>query len=376
MFLDGSKTLPLPKSAMLQSNSPQPRAPRYLSLDLWRGIACLLVVVHHSTMYAIRPEGPPSDLSSWILNATTWMWIGVPLFFVISGYCISAAADSARRRVHALRTYFTRRIRRIYPPFWALLLLSLAVVIFLQIAVVPPLFSDRLQVQYPWELSAKEWLGNLTLSESWLHHLVGGECKYFLEHTWTLCYEEQFYALMGILIVLPTRYFFPAAGVLTLIVLLVRHGAASLSVRYGAPVPLVDGTFLDGHWLQFAAGILVYYRVNYARSAWISNFLLALAILYAARHPTNLLDPLNTVDRRGFFAFCFALALSLIHRWDRSLASLRILRPFTLCGTMCYSLYLVHFPIVIIISQVFARKELSVRQRPSWSPYPFVRQRH
>jgi len=48
-------------------------------------------------------------------------------------------------------------------------------------------------------------------------------------------------------------------------------------------------------------------------------------------------------------AFGFALLLSLLHPWDRRLASARVVRPLLFCGQICYSLYLVHWPVVKLV---------------------------
>src|SRR5437879_3595441 len=69
------------------------RSPRYESLTAWRGVACLLVVVYHST------RGPLHELSgftAFIFGILGKCWLGVPLFFVISGYCVTASADALR----------------------------------------------------------------------------------------------------------------------------------------------------------------------------------------------------------------------------------------------------------------------------------------
>src|ERR1041385_8984713 len=106
-------------SSHLPATLPTPRSPRYYSLDMWRGIACLMIVVFHATFYAREAVHPTGGLPDKFLGLAGKLFIGVPLFFVISGYCISAAADSARRRQNTVPSYFRRRFRRIYPPFWA-----------------------------------------------------------------------------------------------------------------------------------------------------------------------------------------------------------------------------------------------------------------
>jgi peptidoglycan/LPS O-acetylase OafA/YrhL len=64
---------------------------RYRSLDMWRGVACLMVVVFHSCFYADRSTTP------WLGRLIGLGWLGVPIFFAISGFCV-AAADSTRQR--------------------------------------------------------------------------------------------------------------------------------------------------------------------------------------------------------------------------------------------------------------------------------------
>src|SRR6516165_7858972 len=106
-----------------ESAAPQGGALRYRSLDLWRGVACLLVVVYHATYIqcgiATEPSGgATSSVVQWLIGLTHWMDVGVPMFFVISGYCIAAAADGLRHSSRSVGNYFVRRIRRIYPPLW------------------------------------------------------------------------------------------------------------------------------------------------------------------------------------------------------------------------------------------------------------------
>src|SRR6187549_1517814 len=79
-----------------------PRCPRYQALDFWRGIAVVFVVVFHSTYYAASPaledavRTAQGSLFELLIAASTRLWVGVPMFFVISGYCIAAAADATR----------------------------------------------------------------------------------------------------------------------------------------------------------------------------------------------------------------------------------------------------------------------------------------
>ena len=58
---------------------------------------------------------------------------------------------------------------------------------------------------------------------------------------------------------------------------------------------------------------------------------------------------INDMDQSLFIACAAAIALIVLKPWDEFLAQHRALRPLMSCGTMCYSLYLMHWPLVGII---------------------------
>ena len=109
------------------------RDPRYETLDVWRGVACLMVVLHHSGFYALQLVGGVGHVARGVGSVDGRgvlpknMDLGVPLFFVISGYCIAASMDSHRRRGSSSWVFLGRRLRRIYPPYWAALLVFVVV---------------------------------------------------------------------------------------------------------------------------------------------------------------------------------------------------------------------------------------------------------
>jgi peptidoglycan/LPS O-acetylase OafA/YrhL len=343
---------------------PLPQQPRYQSLDFMRGIACVLVVVLHSTAvheaFLQQPGNAPTEsgVVEALFRGAQYLWLGVPMFFVISGYCIAATADSTRRRPRALTTYFLRRCRRIYPPYWAALALATALVIGLDVLLFPGLLSRNLDpMSRPWWLSWPQVLGNLSLTETWRHHLGGGDRGYLLGPAWTLCYEEQFYAATGLLLLVSARFFFRAATVLSALCLLTTFAARWLRIP-------IAGFFFDGHWLLFAAGILVYWQVNYAaaRQRVAITVFLVLCVVFSWFGPPLMIDAGVTAEGRVKVAFVFALILSFLHPLDRWLCAQAWIRPVAFCGTICYSLYLTHRPVVGAISQAFHL--LGVRDTP------------
>ena len=312
--------------------------PRYESLDAWRGIACLMVIMFHATLDAPTTGG----VAAALVAAMRWGWLGVPMFFVISGYCIAASLDSHRLRGDSAAVFLARRFWRIYPPYWVLLLITAAVVALVEGGLQPGFFSagDH-PIAAPQSLSGSQWLGAITLSETWRHHLAGSPMRHLLGHSWSLCYEIQFYTAAALILWAAPRRLFPAVGFLSVMILLGRH-----AFWHFAPASRLDGFVLDGTWLTFAAGALVYFQA--ANKSGINSIatplFLTAGMAYALRQPSEPESPL-------LIGFGFALLLSFLQPIDRRLAAARLPRPLSACGKMGYSLYLVHWPIIKAISQ-------------------------
>lgn len=316
---------------------------RYYSLDFWRGVACLMVVVLHSSFYGLaNPNGAAfGGLGKLIFRGLFHLQVGVSMFFVISGYCITAACDGLRNRPQPMKLYFFRRFRRIFPPFWAAVLLLLLCVSAATWLRVPQLYFDDIRpINRPSSFSVWQWLGNVSLTEEWRPHLIGDGTWYFLRPSWSLCYEEQFYAVCGLLLILSRRWFFRGVGVITLLV-----GLMMLVKHFIRPMP-VNGFFFDGRWLLFAAGILVYFLLHYSTPRFAKAGRLGLLAAGCLALAWRLHQKGYGMAEEYTAGFFFAFAISILYRWDAVIATSVLLRPITYCGIMCYSLYLIHWPVV------------------------------
>lgn len=327
---------------------PVPRQPRYHSLDLWRGVACLAVVFYHATLteltarHAAGTAADAGSVTGFLMWLTNQGWLGVPLFFVISGYCIAATADATRRRPVTMWTYFVRRFRRIFPPYWAILAFTVALITLVDYVLFPGFLSSEPRAQLrPWWFSPSQWIGNLTLTETWRPHLFGDIRGHIVGQSWTLCYEEQFYAVVGALLLAARRHLFLGALVTT-------AGCLAVQVAALAGGASVQGFFFDGSWFLFAAGILVYYTLNYAdgRRRWALGAAVAVLPLISLGFPA-LFQPGTTAG------FVFAGLLCALRPWDEAIVAVKAFRPLAFCGTICYSMYLVHSIIVRIITKAF-----------------------
>ena len=136
-----------------------------------------------------------------------------------------------------------------------------------------------------------------------------------------------------------------AITVLTLVVI-------ALDFAMGRELP-ISGFFFDGRWLLFASGVAVFCRAKYASAAkkrTINGLLggcgVALTLHYVKSPGDYRLELLA-----GAF---FALLISLLFDKDASVSIRWYFNPIIFCGKICYSLYLIHWPVCKAISHALA----------------------
>jgi len=146
--------------------APTATRPYYPALDGLRGLAILLVVFLHNFGF---------------MSYFFFGWLGVDLFFVLSGFLIT---DILLRTLHApnfLRNFYARRILRIFPIYY--------LTIFFCLFILPLLSYPTAEVYY-----FKQnifWL--LIFAENWLYIFKPPGSSSILVHFWSLAVEEQFY---------------------------------------------------------------------------------------------------------------------------------------------------------------------------------------
>jgi peptidoglycan/LPS O-acetylase OafA/YrhL len=322
---------------------------RYQLLDVWRGVACLMVVLHHAG-FAVAFESPEvggieGALRRGIVGFLWRMNLGVPLFFVISGYCIAASTDAVRRHGGGAGRFLVRRIWRIYPPYWAALLGFVVVIAALDAFGLERLHMGSghhaLQLDSPGKLDRVQWVGNITLTEEYRPLFWRPPPKaVYTRVAWSLCYEEQFY-LVCFLALLLTRRLFGTLAVVTAAVLALR-----LALEDVGQLGRIDGAFPE-LWHEFAVGVAVYWRLNKAESARskraVDVFLAVLIALWMAGYLRG-----TPVEGSTPAAVVFGYLLILLRRFDKQSNQLVWLAPLRACGRRCYSIYLVHLPVCTI----------------------------
>lgn len=326
---------------MIQPSSPA-KVPRYHSLDAWRGVACLMVIVFHQTTL-LTHWGQDKEfmdaagaVSKGFLGIAALMNLGVPMFFVISGYCVTASADNLRGRNADLKTFFARRFYRIFPPYWTVI--AGAILLYLVSSMFGhPIYDGRLDPSnLPDRLTVWNWIGTLTLTEGWRYHFAGGGSRWLLTHAWTLGYEEQFYAVTGIVLWCMSRRFFVGLAAVT-------AGVVVVSLVFGETL---DGFFLEGQWVLFALGIVAYYWATLKEPRRKHRVLLGVTLV-ASTAALGVLAGAPYV-----FACLFAAALIGLRRFDDRVVRFAVLRPLCWIGKISYSLYLTHVLVVVAIHEL------------------------
>ena len=151
---------------------------------------------------------------------------------------------------------------------------------------------------------------------------------------WSLCFEEQFYALCCLTLAFAPRRWFPLIGVATALILAVRVYAWWIGGLSG-----LKGTF-PLLWHQFAVGLAVYYFLSVSSRDWERRLMvLSLAAL--------LIVGLATHGDETLTASAFGLILIAFRRWDAVVSTAWLLTPFRTCGRRCYSIYLAHLPLSV-----------------------------
>ena len=168
--------------AYLQAGQATLQADRvhYPALDGLRGLAILLVVVYHNFGF---------------INVFFFGWLGVDLFFVLSGFLITDILLKTVGKKGYLKNFYIRRVLRIFPLYYLCLILFL---------IVLPQTTIQLDVQY--YVDHQVWLW--TYLQNWIYTFQSPGQTNALNHLWSLAVEEQFYLLwpLAVLIIRKPGY--------------------------------------------------------------------------------------------------------------------------------------------------------------------------
>ena len=289
---------------------------RLVFLDALRGIAALAVAWFH--FYRLTPLYHTLDpvVPAPLETALKLGFVGVDIFFVLSGFVIAYSVREARITPRFLGRFALRRSIRLDPPYW----ITIAIAIALTAAWG---WMTGTPADLP---SVREVLAHM----AYLQNILG--YRNIVSVFWTLAYEVQFYLVLVILLGLAqlgARSANASVRRMTAPVLFVPLAVISLVLL--ATETMTWGWFIDWWYAFFLGAVTFWALAGRVRMAWWG-------VLFAA----TLAAALRNGDVQPFVVLATAAAILGVGLAGRLRSWLNV-RPLQFLGRISYSVYLVHF---------------------------------
>lgn len=327
------------------STTPSRDVPGHLpALDGLRALAILLVIPHNGDIF--------SNAAPWLWPVAIIVhagWLGVHLFFVLSGFLITRNLLASREATNYLQAFYGRRILRIFPLYFLTLFVALVVLP----AVIPfdaaTLASHRNQI----------WLWTFLIN--WVQPF-GVEVSGF-SHFWSLAVEEQFYLAWPVVILAFTgrRFLWICAalvGVAFVARVLLLQAGVTPAAAYMFTICRMDALVIGAVAAVLADSPAWMGRIRQRSGAALLLVLGLLIVTAAISHADAAYDVRTLTVGYPLLAFAFALLILVvcldppagIATQLNALLSLPALRSI---GRYSYAMYVFHFPILVLLGASF-----------------------
>jgi peptidoglycan/LPS O-acetylase OafA/YrhL len=316
---------------------------RLPALDGMRGVAFLLVAMHNFDAF----EGHiPAE---WLPAVISHMgWIGVQIFFVLSGFLITDQLIDGHGKERSLRSFYLRRAFRILPLYYLALVSAL---------ILAPLFI-ALPADMSASLSQQRWLW--LLLNNWTQPFHGHVIPF--SHFWSLAVEEQFYLVWPFIVLTclaattGARRMLHVCAALVVLALLARCIAVALGLPQDVPYMF---TICRMDALAIGAAANVVFRVwgshlqHGLASTWILVGALLLFVVTAITTNAYYVHSLQTIVFGYPVLGVVTAAIMLVCAEKRrqllpdAARRLLCLAPLRSIGKYSYAMYIVHLPLSI-----------------------------
>jgi peptidoglycan/LPS O-acetylase OafA/YrhL len=317
-------------------------------VDGIRGLAISLVMLHHS----FQNDDPQPVLPDRLVFGLAGSgWSGVDLFFVLSGFLITGILLDSRGQTHYFRNFYGRRTLRIFPLYYAVLL-----VFFVGFTIVPhPLFARYVEDAVEDQLWFWTYLTNVRIAirGEWYDTLIP-------DILWSLAIEEQFYLIWPVLIL--------ACSARTLMAICLGLFAGALATRlalaFAGVEPIVSFvltlTRMDGLALGALIALLSREQTGLDGAVWWAKRVapVSLLILLGLALPSSALDwedPWTSTVGFSLLALLYGAMLVLVVKGDPGAELRRFFEMafMRMLGKYSYALYLFHGPVGTLVKQVY-----------------------
>lgn len=312
-------------------------------IDGLRGLSVILIVLFHCNVVYFNGG-----------------FIGVDIFFVISGYIISTIIlrEIDQKKFSILR-FYERRIRRIIP--------CLLLVVFFSLFVSWHYF-------YYYEINefSKSLLAIIFLIPNFFFYFHSSyfdslESYNFLLHTWSLGIEEQFYLIFPFIMIILFKFKQQLIIFLTLFIIICNLLLIQFSGNFNLNPPYINEEFrffnqsaffsfylLSSRFWELLFGVLVsfYFRFDNNKKNKGNNILaiIGLLLIFFSVYYFNSITPFPSI-----FSIIpvFGTVLIILFSQNTILAKILSLNLFNFVGKLSFSIYLWHNPVTFIINREF-----------------------
>jgi len=337
-------TAPLPITAAEPTNKPQAPFFRHVpALDGMRAVAILVVIIYH--LEWLMPQLHPYVKGGFL---------GVDIFFVLSGFLITSILLSEREKTGTigLKNFYIRRCLRLIPAFW----LFLIGIYFFGSYLLP-----RFQASLVY--GRNDFLYALTYSMNWFSATNPGYDSN-LNHSWSLAIEEQFYIIWSLVLFKAfsekwkhRQIFFLTLGLIALLCI-----SRAVRASFGTDTRVLyysTDTRIDSLLIGCAASMLFVWKIlpdNVVKRGWFRLLLLASV--------SSALVALFTFSHEDIGLYIaglpvFTMAVAVMIYWlavseNTSIHMILENRVMRWIGNISYSLYLWHY-----LMYEYAKKEFA-----------------
>ena len=289
-------------------------------LDVLRGVAILMVLLFHGIYWSGATTS--NHLVNLVLKTTVVGWLGVNLFFVLSGFLITGILLDTKHKPSYFRQFYLRRALRILPAYLAMILILV--------------ITDYIRV--PQTIVALLFLANYQAAM----HIPGGYGP-----LWSLSVEEQFYLIWPAIVrAVSVRVLTLISLALCIIEPILRWLTATGHLNFG---DVKGSTHLIADNLALGALAAIFARSKRGtlrNGVWLGAALCAAGLcIFAVGYPFGILhrnnyvgDSLQTVPWNLLFTGVLLASLGLRSPLFTSIWT----KPLRFFGYISYGLYLVH----------------------------------
>jgi exopolysaccharide production protein ExoZ len=299
------------------------------SIQLLRGLAAVVVVVYHISGF-VESNYNSLHIFGGLFN---FGFVGVDLFFVISGFIIHFTSERYFNRPELIWEYFKKRFVRIFPIYWVIFFIMLICNFFLIV-----FFHQKMEAFDEVLVNPLEFFKTLILFPN--HKAINAV-------SWTLSYELFFYFCISLLI-LSDKFKWVLVAIL-----LVSFGNSFYLVPINGAIPFTPFNFVFSLYnFEFFFGFLLYYAYKNIEFTKLYPNIVILGLSFFVICFWG-----NEVADSGYYQRILVFGLPCVGILFSSLqlekaGKLKIPYFFIKLGDASYALYLVHFPLMLIGNRI------------------------